>query len=379
MKKTTNFLLLSALIASLPASADIAFNGFASIVAGGTVSGNDRLWGYSDSDYFKSGSVFGLQASSDLSEGLSLTAQIIARGADDWDPKFEWAYLGYRVNDNFKVLIGRQRTPFYMYSDFLDVSYAYPWISPPVGVYNLPVDSVDGISAIYDFDMGDFSSTLHVIYGNNTDEVTLFGESVKPDFKNITGASFTTTKDWLTLRAAYFTAKNTIPISSTKPLAQGWQMTPFPEIANSITLYEKDTSFAEVGFQFDFENFFVVGEYTELQIKDSFYPKEKSSYIMAGYRFSDKVAHITFGQDKSSAKIITGAVPYGLDSTLDYLKAQTDGLSDSREEDSNYITVGLRWDFHDSAAFKLEYSDFQSDVDSSRDSGLLKMALVTVF
>ena len=56
MKKPINVFMLSALIASSPASADIAFNGFASIVAGATVSGNEQLWGFNDSDYFKPGS-----------------------------------------------------------------------------------------------------------------------------------------------------------------------------------------------------------------------------------------------------------------------------------------------------------------------------------
>ncbi|WP_189376227.1 porin [Thalassotalea profundi] len=379
MKKPINVLMLSALIATSPASADIAFNGFASIVAGATTSSDEQLWGFGDSDYFKPGSLFGLQVSSDLSEGLSVTAQIIGRGADDWDPKFEWAYLGYRVNDSLKVLVGRQRAPLYMYSDFLDVSYAYPWITPPRGVYDLPLDSIDGVSAVYDFELGEFSSTLHVVYGANTDEINAFGETIKPDFDDIFGAAFTANKDWLTLRAAYFTAESTLPLAATQPLVQGWQMTPFAEVANSITLTKKDTSFAELGFQLDFDSFFIVGEYTELQIKDSFYPKEKSSYIMAGYRFSDKVAHITFGQDESSVNRITGTVPYGLDPTLDYLKAQTDGLADSQANDTNYVTIGLRWDFHDSAALKFEYSDYQDDLDSNADAGLFKVGLVTVF
>lgn len=379
MKKPINVFMLSALIASSPASADIAFNGFASIVAGATVSGNEQLWGFNDSDYFKPGSLFGLQATSDLADGLSVTAQIIGRGADDWDPKFEWAYLGYQVNDNLKLLVGRQRAPLYMYSDFLDVSYAYPWITPPRGVYDLPMDAIDGMSAIYEFGMGEFSSTLHVIYGANTDEIKAFGETIKPDFDDIFGASFSTNKDWLTLRAGYFVAKTTLPLMATQPLAQGWQMTPFPEVADGITLFEKDSSFAEVGFQMDFDSFFIVGEYTELQIKDSFYPKEKSSYIMAGYRFNDKVAHITFGQDKSNVNRITQGVPYGLDPTLDYLKAQTDGLSDSQADKSNYITAGLRWDFHSSASLKFEYSDYNNDLNSDADAGLFKVAIVTVF
>ena len=120
---------LSTALASTLAHAEVNFNGFANIVAGQASSG-DSQWGYDDDIDFKQDSLFALQASSDLGEGLSVTAQIIARGQDDWDAEFEWAYLAYNFNDDTRILAGRQRAPLYLFSDYLDVSYAYPWITP---------------------------------------------------------------------------------------------------------------------------------------------------------------------------------------------------------------------------------------------------------
>ena len=42
--------------------------------------------GYDDNIDFKEGSLFAIQASSDLGDKLGVTVQITAKGTDDWDP-----------------------------------------------------------------------------------------------------------------------------------------------------------------------------------------------------------------------------------------------------------------------------------------------------
>ena len=135
MKNIHKALILSSAMIAGNSQAEIVLNGFASIVGGVTTSKDESLSGYDDSISFNQDSFFALQASSDLTEGLSVTAQIMARGENEWDPEFEWAYVAYEATDNLRILAGRQRVPFYMFSDFLDVSYAYPWITPTEAVY----------------------------------------------------------------------------------------------------------------------------------------------------------------------------------------------------------------------------------------------------
>ena len=153
MKKT---LLASILLASLTfssAHAEVRFNGFANIVAGQT-SNDDLLWGYEEDISFKQDSLFALQTTADLGENLTATAQIIARGENNWEAEFEWAYLAYDINDQTRILAGRQRAPLYMFSDYLDVSYAYPWITPPEGVYDLELTKFDGVILTHSFSLG---------------------------------------------------------------------------------------------------------------------------------------------------------------------------------------------------------------------------------
>lgn len=40
----------------------------------------------------------------------------------------------------------RLRTPQYAHSDALDIGYSYPWVRPPVEMYNLPLDNYEGFT-----------------------------------------------------------------------------------------------------------------------------------------------------------------------------------------------------------------------------------------
>lgn len=380
MKNVSKALLLTSAMFAANAQAEIVFNGFASVVGGVTTSSEDKLYGYDDSFNFKSDSLFALQASSDLSNGLGVTAQIVSRGKESWDVDFEWAYISYDATDNLRFLAGRQRAPFYMYSDFLDVSYAYAWITPPDGVYNLIFDTFDGLGAIYNTNFGEFDSTFQLMYGRNTDGISAFGEESSSDFSNILGGSFTLNREWLTLRAGIFSADMTIPLSGLTQLSSGWEQAGFTTVANDVLVDEDTAVFVELGFQLDFEKFIVVGEYTQLTLDNTPVVDEESYYVMAGWRFKDNMlVHVTYGSDSDTKDDITSSVPWGIHPEIDYLKGTTQGLVDSQKTESNYVTLGLRWDFHDSAALKFEYTSYTDDLNGMNDAGLFRTALVTVF
>ncbi|WP_286269407.1 porin [Thalassotalea hakodatensis] len=379
MKKTFICLATLSALTSSAAHADITFNGFASVVGGMTTSSKDQLYNFDDNLDFKQGSLFALQASSDLDNGLGVTLQLTAKGADDWDPEFKWAYVSYDASDEFRILAGRQRAPFYMYSDYLDVSYAYPWISPPKGVYDLIFDTFDGLGGIYTTSFGNVDATFHGIYGRNTDDIEAFGQQVKPDITGLTGLSSTFVYDWLTLRASYFVADVSIPLTDLQTLSAGWQQAGFNDIAQQTNIAEDDASFLEFGFQMHFDNIQIVGEYTNLDIDNSPLVEEESYYVMTGYQFDRVLLHLTYGKDDNAMPNYTSGVPYGIAPTLDFLKGTTEEIITNQISKENYLTFGVRYDFHDSAAVKFEYTDFENETDSSYDAGLFRMALVTVF
>jgi|TARA_R110002167_G_scaffold101513_2_gene264333 hypothetical protein len=77
--------------------------------------------------------------------GSTITGQLVARGENDFDAKFEWAYISYQVSDNLSVSAGRLRQPFFKYSASQDVGYSYHWIAPPLAVHDVGVSNIDGV------------------------------------------------------------------------------------------------------------------------------------------------------------------------------------------------------------------------------------------
>lgn len=171
------FAVTALALAVSPAMAtEIRFDGFASFVAGQVLDKDELVdpltgeevafRGFDNRLDFQQNSLFALQARADLQEKLSATAQIVAKGSTDYEAKFNWAYLTYELTNEWTAKLGRQRIPYFMYSDFLDVGYAYHWISPPDTVYNLAgFDSADGVSLEHQTDLGDWTSRLTLMAG----------------------------------------------------------------------------------------------------------------------------------------------------------------------------------------------------------------------
>lgn len=392
MKKKFKVLALLSSFVVMQAHAEITLNGFASIVGGkaigSTLESDDvnNTNGYDNDIDFNKDSFIALQASSDLGNGLSVTAQIIARGENDWDPNFEWAYVSYDATDSLRVLAGKQRIPFYMYSDFLDVSYSYPWIEPPSGVYNVLYDTFDGLGAIYNFQTGDADHTIHGVYGSNKESQTTAVngtvETYKPDFTNLFGASYVYSLDWFTFRTGYFESDLNIPLANEgfNNAIAGWENVGRSDIADNIRVKDDKGKFFEIGFQVDYNDYMIIAEYTDLQLEGVYFADEESYYLLVGKRVNEYLFHVTYGADKENMKenFLFGDLSIA-QAVAPELVAGTNALVAGQVAESKYYTLGLRWDFHDSAALKFEYTDYSDDINNVADSQLFRVALVTVF
>jgi hypothetical protein len=88
------------------------------------------------------------------------------------------------------------RVPFYRYSDFLDVGYAYRWIRPPKSVYNLAFSTYEGVSFVYNSQLGSWDSTLQLIGGAYSGDVATFTDNDPAKLNAITGINWTLAYDW---------------------------------------------------------------------------------------------------------------------------------------------------------------------------------------
>ncbi|CAM2993871.1 hypothetical protein PAT01_07140 [Pseudoalteromonas atlantica] len=376
MKKLSVAVAICAALASSYTSAEVRINGFASIVGGKSLDSDQTLYGYDDDISFKNESKFALQLSADLQEKLTATAQIIARGEDDFDATFEWAYVTYEYSDELQLSAGKMRVPFYKYSDFLDVGYAYRWVRPPRSVYGIPFSTYEGLSVVYNSQLGDWDSTLQGFYGAFDGDIDVFGDSLPAELNNLGGVNWSVSYDWFSARAAYIVADTSISSDDSDliQLIDVLNTSGLTDTANDLVTDEDETTFFGIGFSVDYDNFLFDAEYTQFEVEGSILAEQSQYYVSGGYRFDDVTVHVTYenNDDKhdSSRFNTLESIPL-LNTTVNY-------ALESMRAQSNVYTIGARYDFHPSAAFKIDFSRFDDDV-TDIDTDVVAVGVDLVF
>lgn len=351
-----------ALAVSPAMATELRFDGFASFVAGQVLDKDelvgDSFRGYDEKLSFQPNSLFALQARADLQDKLSATAQIIAKGQNDYEAKFNWAYLAYQLTNGITVKAGRFRNPLFLYSDFLDVGYAYHWISPPDDVYNLSgFDSSDGVMLEWQAEAGGFVSTATLSGARTTTDV----DNGTLDSSNGITLTWNLNYDWFTFHIAHSEAEITIDIEDINTLAGYLGQAGVSQDAIDDMLFESDKgSFDGVGISIDTGKVFAVAEYTETASEDTFSADPtKNWYVSGGARFGKLTAYATYEHKEGDIRedALT-AITDQLAPLLPFTQPLIDGVEQifgQSLSDSETYSAGIRYDFHPSAAMKFEY------------------------
>lgn len=374
MRYTHLALVVAAAIAAGQAQAEVSLNGFASVKAGTTFGSDDTLYGYTSDVDFKPESLFAIQAQSDLGEKFSVTAQLMAKGNDDFNSKFAWAFLSYQASEHVRINAGRIRVPFYKYSDYLDVGYAYDWARTPRSVYDVPFDTMDGASAIISNSFGDWQSAVQLNFGAFNGSVNVEGVKSPSKMQNIMGGSWELSNDWFSTRAAYFKADVSIQSDALDPLLAALNQYGFAGVAKEIDFDEDAGSFVGVGFGIDKNDWLVNSEWTRVEIDHSFMAQRDSWFFSVGHRFGSWTPYVSHevNRDKADPAIyasIPGVHP---------LRPLVAGLVDGQEDNTKVYNVGFRYDFHPSAAFKAELTSADNTI-ADQKTTLLTLGVDLVF
>ncbi|WMN62173.1 porin (plasmid) [Pseudoalteromonas xiamenensis] len=351
--------LLVVALTSLSAHADVNISGFASVNAGKVLNGTGVpqygveptfladypiVSAYTEDFSFKPESLIGLQVSAELGEGLSVTGQVVARGADDYNAEFEWAYISYELNDSWTVQAGKKRLPLFYYSDFYDVGYAYVWMRPPADNYTWQIFNYEGINFLYNGSIGDWSMTANIYAGKEDDPNNkllsdfFFQKPTREIWEDIFGGVATFSKDWLEIRVTHMQYTNRRFIDGEPSMWDGKD--------------SRDGKFYGLAANADFGNFFILSEFNRLDLGGNL-----DTYMLsAGYRFGNVTPYVMFSDFSQ------------------------DGDGDT--EKHNTKAVGVRWDFHPSAAFKMQYDkveDESFDLAVAGDSEAITFGVDVVF
>jgi hypothetical protein len=376
MKKHLLAASLLAALAAGPAIADTTINGFASIKAGMTTGDEDKVYGYEDKLDFKNESLFAMQIKSGLSEDLSVTAQIMGRGRNDFDAAFEWAFVTYNINENLFINAGRLRTPFYKYSDFKDVGYAYEWMRVPQSVYGLGFDNIEGASLYYNTSFGSVDARTQLIGGSYSGDITISGSPASAEIKNIVGVTVELDRDGYSFRAAYLTGLTTISAQSLNPLLQALNANGLSVISKQIDYDNDRSTFIGFGFNVDKNDWLLATEYNIIDVKDAFFAERKNIYVSLGYRLGEFTPFVSFESEDHQPKteIYT---PYAQILPPQIL-VPVAAVVNSMHVDRKTQNAGIRYDFHSSAALKVQFTTVENKLTDDR-ANLVTVGIDLVF
>lgn len=372
MKKILSTLTLSMAV-SFSAQADLRINGFANLV-GGITSSEDTVYGYDDSVSFNDESLFAIQVSGDINDKMTATGQLVARGEDDYNAEFEWAYLTYQATDNLAVSAGRMRMPLFRYSASSDIGYSYHWITAPRAVYDVGFSNVDGLKLDYSNYAGDWEYNLQAVTGTYDADVS----GGRLSGKNLMVVSAEATYDWFKVRGVYGVVKATYAREDLDGTINILDNLGLPALAEDMRFKEDSGTFIGFGAEIDTYDYFTSAEITIADNPKTFYSETTSYYVTAGMRtgkFTPSITYEKFEQD-DQVKFLDQLV--GLpDAILPTATAIVFGLQQASSHD--VITLGLRYDMDTNVALKVDLSKYSDEEVAEDDGNMLRFAVNYVF
>ena len=378
MKKQCNLLATAVLSVLASSSAQaIQFDGFMTAGAAMIVDiddadkGNIYIGGLGDRGItedltFEKDTRFGLQISSDVTDNMSVVAQILGRGDHgNFNAVIEWAYIDYEFHETTSVHVGKIKQPVYLVNDYVEVGYAYPWIRPPQEVYllNNPLNTVNGIELLLQFTVGPGTLSFQPYLGSNRDDIPN-AQGAYFEAENIYGLDIKYSGSGYTVHASNFQCE----VATTGAFdLEGTSLA--GDV--SVDLNGKgDCNVTAAGFNLDLANVVVYAEWTKRTTTETLsraFGDTEAYYATIGYRIGKFLPHITFASiDGEASTVNPGAITITGPASNPALGAQINFPVPIQTS----ITAGLRYEVNDSAALKFEYQV----VDVNQDPGDLAAA-----
>jgi len=285
--------VLASLTVSSVVAKEVTVNGFASV--GVSRANNESGYaGATDAAEFESESKLGIQGTFRPNDNVEAMVQLVASAQDNdgemnnesWEPEVTWAYLGYEFDNGAKVRGGKLRLPLFMLSDYLDVTYAMPWVRGPEEVYGkVIINSFTGVDASYDIELDESNITLQGFYGNNKDIV-----ANGTDVDKLLGGSISWTDDILTLRAGYTQGSIETP-------AYSYNHPQFGLI--NVDQSSDKASFGSLGLRYENHGYQLLTEITKTDI-DGVFSNNMAGYVSFGYQFGDVTPYLMYAKAKTT-------------------------------------------------------------------------------
>lgn len=369
------------------------FNGFMSAGFGRADIDDFSYVGLDEDVSHTADSIVGLQVEGKVNDEMNAVLQLVARGDENFEASAEWAYIGWRPTEADEFRAGRLRTSFYMMSEYLEVGYAYPWITPPTEVYSPSFpSSYDGLAWTHKFNFGDWEHDFRVNWGSTA---AADDSSIPVDVRNAWGVGLgSSVGDW----------QFGLNVSGAKLNASNDLFDALVRLGAIDPIEDADILYQAVGLQYDNGKLLALVEGTVVET-DGVVADTESVYATLGYRFGKVMPHVTYATTRSTddeerpdvayleaqddlfgnfdglpdlcrlndpnpdASLCLARIPYN-PATVPPLVAMVmpantetmgiafpaDTLSRLMESDQTSVTLGVRYDFLANAAVKFDWT-----------------------
>lgn len=363
MTKPMRSALMTALLAAFAASAQagdgptITISGFGTAALTGTNTDDaeyirpNQSNGVGKSMRTGVDSNLGIQAMFKFNNELSATVQGLSRknATDKFGGELTWAFLKYKINDDFSVRAGRIGMPVYMISDFRLVGYANTMIRPPAEVYRqVNAENFEGADVVWQHSFDDTTITAQVGYGNSSNKQP---GNVEVKFRPVSTIHIVAENGPFTLRFGRADADfSVVGSASLSGLITTLNNVGLAQVAKDLKITDVKGSFTSIGGTLDYKNFLVQTEYAKRKTESRLVMDTSSYYVMLGYRMGKVTPYYYFGDIKQDSPRTYAGLP--TTGPLAGLTAAVNGAVKAGLQSSN--AVGVRWDFYKSAALKVQ-------------------------
>lgn len=318
-------------------------------------------------------SRFGLQLDATFNPKLSAVLQVVSelRYDNTYTPSVEWANVKYAFTPDSSMRFGRIVMATFLDSDYRKIGYAYPWLRPPLEVYNMmPVDYNDGMDATFRFHFGEATNTVKGFYGSDnlkSPASAYYPRIAHNAARGSWGVFDTFESGSATIRLAY--EQTTLTLDGVNSFFEQFRNFGPQGLAiyNQYNAYKVPTIFWGASAKYDPGKWFVMSEAGKSSLMPSFMGRQFAWYVSGGYRVKAFTPYAIYAKSKklsatSDPGLNLAAVPPFMQGYAAGLNAGLNGFL--APISSSTVSLGMRWDFMSNVDLKLQFDHTRLDAGS---------------
>lgn len=322
---------------------------------------------------WRNDSLLGLQWQTQWSYQWETTAQFIVKDRinNNFEESIEWAFVRYRPLDGFDIRAGRLGTDIFMLSDYRQVGYALPWVRPPHDTYGLlSFYHFDGIDVNKRFNIKDSTLNIKTFYGKSDQEYPI-NTGANDNYRLIFeggGTSITWELNEWKLRYSY--ADVEVQNNNANLLADALNNVSFlwpeaSEIGERFNTKGKHFKYHQLGMVYDNNSWWLQSEITFLNSEAPVIFSTRHFYVSVGRRINTFTLYATHGYLRTQQDLTHISAPIGyppeIGQQLNGLASLAEQALNSARSNQKSFGVGVRWDFANKMALKLQADKFTID------------------